>query len=56
MDRETKAIEEAKSRGKIFIENGWTEHEVEIFVKGFVGRRFGLEYRSGISSTGRYST
>ena len=36
MDRETKAIEEAKSRGKIFIENGWTEHEVEIFVKGFV--------------------
>ena len=36
MDRETKAIEEAKSRGEIFIENGWTEHEVEIFVKGFV--------------------
>lgn len=36
MDKETKAIEEAKSRGKIFIENGWTEHEVEIFVKGFV--------------------
>ena len=25
MDKETKAIEEAKSRGKIFIENGWTE-------------------------------
>ena len=36
MDKETKAIEEAKSRGKNFIENGWTEHEVEIFVKGFV--------------------
>ena len=36
MDRQTKAMNEAKSRGKIFIENGWTEHEVEIFIKGFV--------------------
>lgn len=36
MDKQEKTIEEAKSRGKIFIENGWTEHEVEIFVKGFV--------------------
>lgn len=36
MDRQTKAINEAKSRTKIFIENGWTEHEVGIFVKGFV--------------------
>ena len=36
MDRQTKAINEAKSRTKIFIENGWTEHEAEIFIKGFV--------------------
>lgn len=36
MDRQTKAINEAKSRIKIFIENGWTEHEAEIFIKGFV--------------------
>lgn len=36
MDKDTKAIEEAKIRAKIFIENGWTEHEVEIFIKGFV--------------------
>lgn len=33
MDKDTKAIEEAKIRAKIFIENGWTEHEVEIFIK-----------------------
>ena len=36
MDRQTKSINEAKSRTKIFIENGWTEHEAEIFIKGFV--------------------
>lgn len=36
MDKDAKAIEEAKIRAKIFIENGWTEHEVEIFIKGFV--------------------
>lgn len=36
MDRQTKAINEAKSRTKIFIENGWAENEAEIFIKGFV--------------------
>ena len=44
MDKLTKAIEEAKSRGKIFTEDGYTEHEVEIFVKGFVeGSEWSIE-------------
>lgn len=36
MDRETKAIEEAKSRVKEYMENGWTDHELSIYIKGFV--------------------
>ena len=44
MDKQIKAIDEAKNRAKIFTENGWTEHEVAIFIKGFVeGSEWGIE-------------
>lgn len=36
MDKQEKAIEEAKSRVKEYMENGWTDHELSIFIKGFV--------------------
>lgn len=36
MDRQTKAIEEAKSRAEIFTGNGWTQHKADIYIKGFV--------------------
>lgn len=36
MDKETKAIEEAKSRVKNYMENGWADHELSIYIKGFV--------------------
>lgn len=36
MDKETRAIEEAKSRGKNYMGNGWTDHELSIYIKGFV--------------------
>lgn len=36
MDRQIKAIEEAKSRVKEYMENGWTDHELSIYIKGFV--------------------
>lgn len=36
MDKQEKAIEEAKSRVKEYMENGWTDYELSIFVKGFV--------------------
>lgn len=36
MDKQEKAIEEAKSRVKNYMENGWTDHELSIYIKGFV--------------------
>lgn len=36
MDKQEKAIEEAKNRVKEYMENGWTDHQLSIFIKGFV--------------------
>lgn len=44
MDKQEKAIEEAKSRVKEYMENGWTDHELSIFIKGFVeGSEWSIE-------------
>lgn len=44
MDRQTKAMNEARSREKFMKERGWTESEIDIFIKSFVeGSEWSIE-------------